>query len=166
MPGTLVYNRVVYRDVWMRFDLFRNELTVISLAMPFPIVLNNEKFDYAVLNESTIVLTDGGKKSKKKFVELLKNGNYPVVRQYNVTRTETKTSDNRIINSFRNKKQYAICINDIPHTVKNKNAVLKLFPDKRKELNAFAKLHKLNFKYQTAQFFIDIVNHYESLTNM
>jgi len=75
MPGTLVYNRLVYKDVWMRFDLYRNELTVISIDMPYPVVLNNEKFDYAVLNGLTIILFGGEKKSKKKFVALLQNGN-------------------------------------------------------------------------------------------
>jgi len=51
----------------------------------------------------------------------------------------------------------------VPRAVKNKNSVLKLFPDKRKELNEFAKQHKLNFKNQIEQSIVDLVTHYENL---
>ena len=165
IPGTLCYNRVVYKDVLMRFDLFRNELTVYLPGRSYNIVLNNEKFNYAVLNGSTIVLSDSKKKSEEKFLVLLQNGIYPVVRKYNIKTTEDLSDRTIIKYLFRIQKQYAIYINGIPCDVKNKNAILKLFPDRRKELNEFAKQQKLNFKDQIEQSIIDLVNHYENLTN-
>jgi hypothetical protein len=160
--GTLCYNRVVYRDVMMRFDLFRNELTVYKPNKSGFTVLNNEKFEYAILNGTTIIMSAGEQDSKNKFLVLLQNGTYPIVRKYNVKKTED-TKSGWVIRSFSTQKQYAIYVNGVPHTVKNKNNVLKLFPDRRKELNEFAKLYKLNFKAQIEQSIMALVNHYESL---
>jgi hypothetical protein len=163
LSGTLCYNRVIYKDVMMRFDLFRNELTVFLPGRPFFIVLNNEKFEYAILNGSTIVLSDSEKDSKKKFLVLLHNGRYPVVRKYNMTITEDVIGLS-ITSSFRIQQQYAIYVNGISRVVKNKNSVVKLFPDKRKELNEFAKQHKLSFNNQSVeQSIVALVGYYENL---
>ena len=53
VKGTLCYNHVVYQDIFMRFDLYRDELTVFSPDKPYRIVLDKEKFDYAVLNPNS-----------------------------------------------------------------------------------------------------------------
>jgi len=162
--GTLGYNHVVYKDVMMRFDLFRNELTIFSPDKPYYIVLNNEKFDFAILNGSTIVLSDSEKEAKRQFLVLLQNGQYPVLKKY-IMAMEDEISSMQIINYFRIKSQCAIYKDGIPYTVKNKNSILKLFPDKRKELDAFAKQRKLDFNRQIEQSIIALVNHYENLTN-
>jgi hypothetical protein len=163
VSGTLGYNNVEYKDILMRFDLFRNELSVISPDRPSQIiVLNNKKFNYAILNGSTIVLSVDEKNSKEQFLVLLQNSKNPVVKKYNLTMQEEKSA-HTIVSSFRIQKQYAIYINDIPYTVKSKNSVLKLFPDKRKELNVFAKQRNLDFYNQIEQSIIAIVNHYESI---
>jgi len=162
ISGTLDYNGVMYKDVLMRFDLFRNELTVISPERPYDIVLDQAKFNYAIVNGTTIVLSVSGKESKQQFLVLLHNGMYPVVRKYAVG-TEQNREGRTAVYSFRMQRQYAIYINGVPRAVKNKNSVLKLFPDKRKELNEFAKQHKLNFKNQIEQSIVDLVTHYENL---
>ena len=162
--GTLGYNHVVYKNVMIRFDLFRNELTVFSPDKPYHIVLNNEKFDFAILNGSTIVLSDSGKESNKQFLVLLQNGQYPVLKKYIIAMDE-EIANMQVLNNYRIKSQYAIYKDGIHYTVKNKNSILKLFPDKRKELDAFAKQRKLDFNKQIEQSIIALVNHYESLSN-
>ena len=166
VSGTLCFNRLVYRDVMMRIDLFRDEITVVSPYIPYRIVLNNEKFDYAVLNGSTIIKSKEGKESKEKFLVLLHDGTYPVVRKHQLNIMEEISSSERTITRyFKVKLQYAVYIDGIPYPVKNKNAILKLFADRKKELNEYAKLHKLNFKKQTELSIIALVNHYENLTS-
>ena len=165
VSGTLGYNRAVYKNVLMRFDLYRNELTVISPERPYNIVIDNEKFDFAVLNGSTIVLSVSGRKSKEQFHVLLQNGTYPIVKNFNIVIVED-TSDRLVKTTFRIQQQYAIYIDGVPYPVKNKNSVLKLFADRRKELNEYAKQHKLNFRNQLEQSIIALVNHYENLTNV
>ena len=67
--------------------------------------------------------------------------------------------------SFSIQRQYDIYVNGVPHTVKNLNSILKLFPDKRKELNEFAKQRRLNFKEHIELSIIAMVNHYEAMNN-
>ena len=162
VSGTLCYNHVVYKDVLMRFDLFRNEMAVTAPNRGiFPNVLTNEKFEYAILNGSTIVLSVSEADSRDKFMVILQNGVYPVVRKYKMGRTNLSS----FMEAYKSKNQYEIYINDVPYPVKNKNSILKLFPDKRKELNEYAKQHKLNFRNQLEQSILALVNHYEDLTH-
>ena len=164
VAGTLCYNHVVYSDVLMRFDLYRDELTVISPDVPHRIVLNNEKFNYAVLNGSTIIKSVDEKTSKVKFLVLLHTGICPVVKKHRISIVE-KHEERILTNTFNIQNQYAIYKDGIPYAVKNKNSILKLFPDRKKELNEFARQHKLNFKSQIEQSIIDMVTHYENLTS-
>ncbi len=166
VSGTICYNRVVYQNVLMRLDLYRDEITVISPDKPYRVVLNNEKFNYAVINGATIIKSDDEKKSKTKFHILLHSGTYPVVKQYNlIIREESSSLDRVVRRSFLIYQQYAILIDGKPYMVKNKNSILKLFPDRKKELNEYAKQHKLDFYKRTEQSIISMVDHYETLTN-
>jgi hypothetical protein len=164
VAGTLCYNHVVYSDIFMRFDLYRNELTVSSQHKPFPIVLNNERFNYAVLNGTTLIISKNDNDSKEQFLVLLHDGTFPVVRKYKMT-IITRESDRKFVSSFQIQNQYAIYIAGIPYPVKNKKSLLKLFPDKKEELNEFAKQNKLNFKNQIEQSIIALVKHYEIMKN-
>jgi len=163
VSGTLCYNRVVYKDILMRIDLFRDELTVICPDVPYRIVLNNDKFHYAVLNSSTIIKSVDEKNPKTKFLVLLHAGNYPVLKKYAVRIAVNHPSPRVLTRTFLFQNQYAIDVEGILHTVKNKNSILKLFPDRKKELNEYAKLHKLNFRKQPEQSIIALVNHYDTI---
>jgi hypothetical protein len=165
VSGTLCYNQVVYSDVLMRFDLYRDVITVSSPDKPYPIVLQNAMFNYAILNGSTITLSVNENDSKEKFLVLLHNGIFPVVRKYKVE-IISRESDRKLIRSFLIQNKYAIYIDGIPYPVKNKNSILKLFADRKKELNEFAKQHKLNFKEQIEESIIALVNQYERLINV
>ena len=161
--GTLCYNGVVYIDVLMRIDLFRDEITVIFPDNPQRIVLDNEKIDYAVLHGATFIVSFSDNNAKYILLELVDDGIYPVVRIYRVTLFEETLSFNTLTNSFKTQIQYAVRMEGAYYPVKNKKALLKLFPDRKQELNKYAATHKLNFKKQTGQSIIALVNHYENI---
>ena len=163
--GTICYNRVVYPDVYMRLDLYRDELSVVFAEKPYHVVPEKEKFDYAILNGSTFVLSVSENDPNTKFLMLLQNGKYPVVRKYKLTIYEDLKSGTRFaVRTFKAQIQYAVYVNGVPYTVKSKKSVLKLFADRKKELNEFAKQHKLDFRQQPEQSIIALVNYYEMLT--
>jgi len=164
VKGTLCYNNVVYNDMLMRIDLYRDEITVISPNVQHGIVLENEKIDYAVLHGVTVVTSVDGNESKRKLLVLLHDGMYPVIRKHNVSIRQETTTSRTMTRSFTTQIQVEIYMDGKFNTVKNKNALLKLFPDRKKELNEYAKQHKLNFKKQFEQSVIKIVDHYEDLT--
>jgi len=164
VQGTLCYNEVVYQDIFMRLDLYRDELTVFSPEKPYHIVLENEKFNYAVLHGLTLILSASEAKTGLKYMVLIDGGPYPFVKQYRLSVREEYFGVT-LFRSFRTQEQYFIYINDTAYPVKNKNALLKLFPDRKKELNEYAKQHKLNFKTQFEQSIIALINQYENLTS-
>ena len=163
--GTLCYNHVVYRDIFMRIDLFRDELTVFSPDKPYRIVLDKEKFNYAVLHGLTIITSTGETDTKTKYMLLVYDGIYPVVIKYQGTVYQEISSINHTLKRFfRFKRQCLVYVDGMAYPVKNKNALLKLFPAKKKELNEYAKQQKLDFKSQYAHSIVALVNHYENLT--
>jgi len=163
VKGTLCYNRVVYKDVLMRLDLYKDEMTVRSPNIMYSIVLDKEKFDYAILNGSTIINSIADRKTNGKYIVLLKAGTYPVVKIHNLRIMKEQTG--LVLRDFFSiEQQYAIYSNGTLYPVKSKNSILKLFPDRKKELNAYAKLHNLDFSKRTVQSIIALVNHYETLS--
>jgi len=164
VKGTLCYNNVVYQNINMRLDLYRDELSVYSPNRPFPVVLDIKKFNYAILNGNMIIASTNESNTGFKYMLLIKEGLYPVTKQYRVTINED-VSQLEIKRSFRFQERYHITINGITYQIKNKNTLLNLFPDRKKELNEFAKQHKLSFKSQQfGQSIVALVNHYENPT--
>jgi len=147
VQGTLCYNEVVYHDIWMRLDLNRDELAVYSPDKRNRIVLEIEKFNYAVMNGFTIIASTNESNVGSKYLLLLKDGAYPFVKQFRVTVKE-EIQHLTLKRFFRFQEQYFLTVDGIAYPVKNKNAVLKLFPDRKKELNDFVKQQKLRFNAQ------------------
>ena len=159
VSGTLCYNDVVYSDVNMRLDLFRDELSIMPPDKPFPVVLESRKLNYALLSGVTVIANPTN--TGQQYGILIDDGICPVVKQFRVTVKE-EYAGIELRWTFRFQEQYFVYINGIASPVKNKNALLKLFPDKRKELNDFAKQHKLNFRAQIEQSIVALINHYEN----
>ena len=147
IQGTLCYNEVVYHDILMRLDLNRDELAVFSPDKHYRIVLEIEKFNYAVLNGFTIITSTNESNTGTKYMLLLKDGIYPLVKQFKFTVKE-EIQHLTLKRYFRFQEQYFITVDGIIYPVKNKKAILKLFPDRKKELNDFAKQQKLSFRAQ------------------
>jgi len=163
IQGVLCYNGVVYQDVFMLLDLFRDELTVFFPGKPYRIVLENEKFNYAVLHGFTIIASNNIPNIKSNYAVLISDGPYPVVKQYRGSVREVVEPPK--INRYAHFQiQYFVCVNGVAYPVKNRNALLKLFPDRRKELNDYAKQNKLNFGSQRfEQSIVALVKHYETI---
>jgi hypothetical protein len=162
--GTLCYNRVVYKEVLMRLDLYRDEISVLRPDTMVNIVLNIDRFDYAILNGAVIVKSVADRKAKEKYVVLLHNGTWPVVKIHNLTIIE-ELSGLVLRRSFRMEHQYAIYTDGALYPVRNKNSILRLFPSSKKELNTFARQHRLDFTKHTEQAIISLVGHYETMHN-
>ena len=163
VQGALCYNGVVYQDVFMRLDLFRDELTVFFPGKPYRIVLEPEKFNYAVLSGFTVIASTREPPVRSSYVLLLKDGCYPVVKQYRgAVREEVTNLELR--RNVRFQEQYFVYVDGVARPVNSKNALLKLFADRKKELNAYARQHKLSFRSQShAQSVIALIDYYETL---
>lgn len=164
-PGTLCYNNIIYNNVLIRLDLFRQECMVLSPDKPFNIVLEYEKFNYAVINgEQIIPSTDVEWKNipAGRFLALLYNNKLSVIKKYDVSYKEN-INRLQIEGTFKTVERYFVCKDGICYPVKSKSSLLKLFPDKKKELDTYAKQNKLNFGSKREEAIIAITQYYENL---
>ena len=163
VQGTLCYNQVVYQDIFMRLDLFRDELSVAFPTKINRVVLEKEKFNYAVINGLTVfVSTNNASKTGTKYMLMVKDGIFPVVKQYRVLIRE-EVVNRSMKRTFLFQEQYFVYIGNIACPVKNKNDLLTLFADKKKELNDYANQRKLNFRKQFGESVIALVEQYEAM---
>jgi hypothetical protein len=164
--GTLSYNNITYPDVMLRFDMYRRNILVKHSQIPYGIELNREKVDWAILNGYKIIESnkvDWENVPDNRFLILLHDGIYPIAK------TSTLFLEDRIYNSaaeyyFSFKDYYYICVNDVCYHLKNKRSLLNLFPDKKRELDQYAKQMKLNFRKDPKMAYVELIKHYEKLS--
>jgi len=70
---------------------------------------------------------------------------------------------NQLTYGFSHKIQYYLFYNNQYYPVKNKNLFLKLFPQHKKQINQFAKSHKLNFKKNADESLTSLAGYCEEL---
>lgn len=163
--GEISFGGIYYPHVQMVLDLYKDELIVQAPNKPYNIIIEKERFDYAWLHGYQIVKpsTRGWKNlGGNEYVLLLHDGNYPVIKKYSI-QYEEKVNGLSVEASFRIKEQYYICKDKYCHPVRNKRSLLKLFPERKKELGQFIKIQKLNFRKNPEQAFVRIVEHNEAL---
>lgn len=166
VPGTIRYNDVLYKDIPMRLDLFREELIVRSTDKPFNIVLAYEKLGYAQIGESTVLSfynKTWQNRPPGKYVVLLYENRHTVLKQYVVSYVE-RIDPTKVESSFKIQERYYICKDERMYPVKNKKTLLSVFPDRAEELGKYIKEHKLKFGKRPGQTIIALVKQYENLT--
>lgn len=163
--GEISFGGIYYPHVQMLLDLYKDELIVQAPSKPYSIIVEKERFDSARLHGYQIIkpaIRGWENLGGNEYVLLLHDGNYPVIKKYFI-QYEEKVNGLSVEASFRIKEQYYICKENYCHPVRNKSSLLKLFPERKKELGQFIKTRKLNFRKNPEQAFISIVEHYETL---
>ncbi len=145
--SSLLYEGVLYQNVPLAYDLVSNAV-VIKNKEQFLIELKNEKISWFVLEDHSFVsLPSSEQKSDE-----LKPGIYEVsdygtvavfIRREKVVKQAANPAD---LDHFTQYDYYFIKKNNIFFSVKNNNALLTIFDDKKDELKAFLHQNHLNFK--------------------
>lgn len=164
--GEVCYKGTVYPDIQMKLDLFRDELVVQSPNTLYPVVAEKTRIDYIILNGYRIINPSARNWQKQignEYILLLHDNRYPVIKKYVIT-YEEKIDGLTVEASFRIRERYYVVKENICYPVKNKGTLLKLFPDKKKELGRYAREQKLNFRKNPEQAFVTIVKQYEALS--
>lgn len=164
--GTVCYGGTVYPGVSMKLDLYRDELVLQSPNTLYPVVAGKEQVGYIRINGYLVIQPSQREWQEQignAYIVLLSDNRYPVFKKYSIT-YEEKIDRLTVTASFRIKERYYVVKEGICHPVKNKRALLNLFPDKKKELKQYIQEQKLNFKKRPEQAFVTIVQQYESLS--
>ncbi|MCD7977447.1 MAG: hypothetical protein LUG51_09900 [Tannerellaceae bacterium] len=165
--GSLLFDGVFYPKVYMRLDLYRNELLVRTPDNRFNIIVPNEKVSYLTLHSYYIFYHYPDEKPgspPEGYYLRLYEGKHTVLERKNRGYLES-IRDMKLEGEFVNRDRYYIYKDGKYYPVKSKSAVLKFFDSHKRELKQFIKQNRLNFRTDPDQAIVAVVKHYEKLTH-
>jgi len=165
LAGTLCYNGIIYSNIMLRYNIEREDFLVMHNQFRFGIELKKEKVDWVVLNGYKIVASRGIDWKgipNSRFLILLHEDMYPIIKDSKAS-FRSRNSDKTVEYYFELENRYFVCVDGICHLVKNKKSILNLFPDKKGELDLYARRMRLDFKREPEAAYVEMVRYYESL---
>ena len=168
--GELMYDGRLYLGVRLRLNTHTDQLSIISPAN-YGIIVSSELVEYVRLPAYTILYMRQSPGNEVKVGNALPEGyyaciameKYPVFRR-EVCFPERKIEAHKVEWSFKLQSRLYIYKDGIYHSVGSKGSVLKLFKDKKGELNRYAKQERLNFRSNRVNAVVALVRYYESIT--
>jgi len=165
LSGELLHNNVLYKEIPLRLDLYRDEIVTRMPNTPYNIALEKEKVTEASIAGFRVIRHNEGlwpNIPKGNYLILLSDGIYPIIKKYQVV-LDQKIVDQSVEYTFRIRERFYVYKDNTCYPVSNKGSILNLFPDKKKELTAYIKQHKLKFGKEREQSIVAIVEYIEHL---
>jgi hypothetical protein len=164
--GELRYGNAVYAGVAMRYNLLNDELIVHPEQRSFNLIVEREKLREAWLHDTHIIpfsTEQWAGVPPCNYLILLHDGRYPLVKKYTVVRSE-QVSIAGVEVSYLHGERFYVRVNGVCHAVGSKNSLLKLFPEDKKTLNAYAKALRANFdKSRREASLVQMIEYLETL---
>ena len=144
LTANLWYDGQPYYDIPLKYDLFEDQL-IISLqtdAGSSIIQLLKEEVAGFQLDGKQFVHLKGIEVFKSKdqvdgFYEVLEEGNSLTLYKKHQKLRKKVLENKAILNEFRNDDLYYILHEDLFYPIKSKNDLIKIFPQRKKQINAF-----------------------------
>lgn len=156
--GTVVFNGLTYRNVWIRFDAYLQQLVVRTPVKGAFVCVPMQRVDKFTLDGMEFVRRNGG------FVALLFSGaRMELVEQMLLYRKERVTDVGRAQYGFMRETLFHVLTDEGMYEVNKLKSVLKLYPGMKKELRAFAKTNRLDFKEHRRASLIAMIKYAEGL---
>lgn len=168
VSGDLGFEGILYKDVKMRLDLYRNELLLLSPDNRYNIVLPSDRVDYAELHGYHIFYGDPDERPgnlPEGYYLRLYEGKCVVLGKWSCILSQT-IKDLKVDESFDQSVRYYIRKEGVYHAVRSKSSVLRLFKSRKKELARYIKRQKLDFKYAPEEAIVAVVRQYEQLNEI
>lgn len=154
--GSLWFDGRLYPAVPMRLNVYTDELSVRSPDNRFGVVVPPERIDSVCFAQYDIFYDDRG------FYARLYNGKYPVWKRQ--TKQIERVANGMIYEQvFTSRSWFYIYKDGSLQSAGSKRSLLKLFADKKKELNVYIRQQQLNFKEAPDDAIVRLVMYYESL---
>lgn len=160
--GRLLYDGIVYPDLYMRLDLLQNQLVVLSPDKNYNIVLDPDKierlslFGYQVIYKKNDTFKNFP--GEGYYIELHEGENTVLKKDsYYMIKRPGEVFINRNV-------KYYLLKNNVYHQIKNKKSLLKALHSHRKELEQYIRDSRINFNKENIEdAIVSVVNHYEKL---
>jgi hypothetical protein len=154
--ATLSYNGKMYPDVLLRLNTQTDELSIQHGDGRMAVVLEPSLVDFARTADYTWLRDTAG------YYALLHDGKYPVIKRERKI-LEEEIEGMTVRRYFSDRVRYFVDVNGKQRQVKSRNSVVKLFPDRKKELKQYAKQEKLDFKRNADKAIVTLIRYYESI---
>lgn len=159
--GSVNYNRIEYRNVRLRLDLYREQLIILTPEAQYGVILDPSRIERAYLHNHTAIwhTKEGNKDPEEGYyllpyespsIQLLKKEKYQIDRTKMPMRFYLKT-------------KYYLKYNGEFYPLKNKNSFHRIFPEYKKEIDRFTKEQRLNFNAQREESLILLAKECERL---
>jgi len=156
--ASVVYKNKFYPNQKARIDLFREQLILLMPEKRYGVILSSQNLQEATIHNKTFVWLNPASDSG------LKQGYYIRLFEDKTLKLFCKESygiqQNQVTYYFERKIRYHLFYNGRYYQVKNKGSYTKLFPKLKKQINQFAKNHKLNFKNDAADNSLSLLTGY------
>jgi hypothetical protein len=166
--GSVTYEGILYPDIPVLYDLFRDLLVTKHYNPVFRISLLTEKVDsFTIASHHFIRLAPDSvlrKQIAPGFYELLYNGKTSVLAKRKKVVEQTTTVE-KIKRSFLVKDSYFIKVNGNYYLVKSRAGLLDAFSGMRKEISKYLKRKTLRYRDEKEAALVAAAKHYDELTS-
>jgi len=165
--GRLSYCGIVYPAISLRWDLYRDELVMLSPAN-YNIVLINENLDFAEIYGYHIInfRPDSlvGCPAAGNYI-LLYSGEYLLLEKFNLELIQ-QDEYNTINYYFSQSTNFYLQKDGAYFKIKNRRTLLKTLNTHRKELRRFIRANELRYRYNAEQMVLGVVKEHEKLNRL
>jgi len=164
--ASLHYDDADFYNVPILYDLYKEEVVVKHPADTSYMSLINNKLDKFSIGNHTFIRIDADSAQtayKTGFYELLYNGRSQIVKKYEKDIQEEK-SGLTIQNVFNEHTGYYLRKDNKYFPISGKRALLNLLKDRKKDLDTYIKLNKIDFSGNEEQAIVKVASYYDQLT--
>ena len=167
--GMVAYNKIIYGDIYLYYDLVTQEVVINDFYDVFKIALYNELVDsFSIENHFFIHLRDSLNPTAPRngFYERLYNGHIQLLKKEKKEIQEDLYSSNVVLRFIHGADSaYYLKIGDAYHPVNNNRSLQNALKDHRKELKKFLRTQQLSMRRAREITLIKVTAWYDSLTH-
>lgn len=158
VSGDITYRGVTYPKVLMRFDAYLQQLVVKSPEKKANVWVEMPYVEKFVLEGTEFARRNG------EFMSILfSSSRMELVEQLHVAVKDEFSDKAKVQYRFKHDLKYLVFRDGQTYEVDKLKSVMKLFPERKKELKQFAKTHKLNFKVHRRSSLVALMKYADEL---
>ncbi|MVN90691.1 hypothetical protein [Mucilaginibacter aquatilis] len=165
--SAIKYNGTWYNGVPLMFDVFKNQIVTVQPVNNYRIILQQYLLsDFIIADHHFVYVNEADsvkQQLKPAYYDVLYSGKTSVLSHYSKERSES-TNIHGVEVRFIDHVNYYIIKDKVVYNVSGKGSVLKVFKDKKKELNAYLSANAIKFNDNKALAISKLSAYYDQLT--